>query len=458
MAATRLAHPATTFPHQSSRASDYCNSVPTSSFCGAAVPARRPFSRVTAMALPPGCGGEHDESVSASFGEGSDQDTCVLRVMRPSVYEVGRVNVPGELAKVLHPNIDDSGSITIAINAAASHPQHALPAQCTLGHRLMKSGSYERFLHGLAGFLRANDVQADLDLILLSSVTPPASSSSGGGSGEGSSADRPQLAIRIIRDGDLPSATLYNLRKEMARGRAWVGSRAALRAFVGRVGSLPLTEGPDAALGAAAGAVPLQRKRPERPNKEAPKPEPPEAAAERFRRRQVQQQREAGGSSGRLRMMGLSEEIIQVVAAWGATPLGARVCHQLRERAFRYGKVNVRSDLAQLFCSPSTPGVKPEPVTVPVHTVSYSQLLPHVTFRGSPRAGKEGRVEWTVNGLGKWLKGSGAVDGDVLLVWVEQDEQQGGKGELRLHMHLLVKADMGEHAWGAVVAELGSSV
>ncbi len=405
------------------------------------------------MALPLGCGDRDDERVQASFGEGSDQDTCVLRAMRPSVYDTGRVNVPGHLAKALDPNIDDSGRTAIAINAAASHPQHALPAQCTLGHQLKKAGTHERFLQGLTGFLRANGVQPDVDLILLSSVTPPASSSSS--SGSGGSAEHPQLAIRIIRDGDLPAATLHQLRRELGRGRTWVGSRAALPAFVNRVARLPLTEGSDAALGAAAGAALLHGNEPERSPKEVPAPKTSEAAAERFRRRQEQEQRVAVWSSRRLRRMGLNEKVIEVVAAWGATPADTRVCHNLKERAFRYGKVCAPSGLVQLFCPPSTPGVKPEPVTVLAHTVSYSQLLPHVTFRGSPSVRRKGLIEWTVQGLGKWLKGSGAMEGDRLLVWVEREEQ-GGKGGLRLHLHVLAKADMGEQAWGAVMAELGS--
>ncbi len=405
---------------------------------------------------PLACGSGDSEDVPACLGEGSDDDICVLRVMRPSVYKLSRVNVPGDLAKVLDPDIDEKGKSVIAINAAASHPKDALPAQCNLGHRQKKTGASERFVDGLNPYLRANKVEPDLDLVLMSSVAPAASASSDSSSSRaagaaGAAADRDQLSIRVIRDGDLPAATLYNLRTQLGKGQAWVGRRADLPAFIAWAARQPLPADVDTT---AAGAVPLQRKKPERQPKAAPKPERPEEAAERIRRRREQQQRVIAEGSERLMTAGLSEVDVQAVAAWRAAGRNRRVVRTLTERAFRYGKVNVPSEFAQLFVPPWTPGVKPEPVQVKANTVSYSELLPYVTFRGSPRERHDGYIEWTVQGLGKWLKGSGGEAGDALLEWVEEEQQEDGKVVERLHLHLL---KMGTDASGVVAEELGSS-
>lgn len=414
----------------------------------------RPMVRLTGRLVARSSGDR--QGVPDCLGDGNDKDICVLRVMRPSVFKLGRVNVPGDLAKVLDPDIDEKVKSAITINAAASHPKNSLPAQCNLGHRQKKAGASERFFDGLTAYFRANGVEPDLDLVLMSSVAPAAaSSSSSGGGATGRTADRPQLSIRVIRDGDLPAATLYNLRREMGKGQAWVGRRADLPTFIAWAARQPLPEGWDSpASGGAAGAVPLQRRKPEPQPKGAPKPERPKEAEERIQRRREQQQRVIKEGSDRLLAAGLSEEDVKAVAAWRAAAHNRRVVRMLTERAFRCGKVNVPSELVGLFCPPWTPGVKPEPVQVPAHVVSYGELLPYVMFRGSPRARHGGYVEWTMQGLGGWLKGSSGTTGDALLVWVEEEEQEEGKVKERLHLHLL---KMAADVSGALMEELGSS-
>lgn len=345
-------------------------------------------------------------------------------MLRATAFDTGRVNVPSTIALALQPNIDQLRSAPVALRPASSRPGASLPPACTLVSRPRKNGSFERHLSGINAYLRASGARVDEHLLLASVAAPPSSGSP--------AAAPPRLALAVLKDRDLHPAAYDQVLADLGSSRVWVGTLRELRQY----------------LDSAARGSSAHQDAPTAPA--APAPRSPRLT--RSTRPEGQQQVQS-----RLQHMldaGLHADAVAEIAEWLAAPNSQKQVKTLPQRALLGGKVNVSEEFAMLFCPPGPRGVKPEPVSVPAEPVPPSRLLPHVVFRGSPRAGQDGYIEWTVQGIGAWLRGAGAEPGDVLLVRaVGVGRGAGGRGTA-VRLLLVAKGDVGEAAFRAVHTEL----